>query len=84
MEGPAGWLAGRTRSAQRCKFTRELLLLPDLSTSSFVPAFYPLLTPDCAPVLSVSVKYLWVSVYIYTRVDVEASFIALSVVTSIW
>ena len=67
----------------RCKFTRELLLLPDLSTSSFVPAFYPLLTPDCAPVLSVSVRYLWTSVYFYTCVDVEASFIALSVVTSI-
>ena len=83
VSGGTSRLAGRTRSAQRCKFTRELLLLPDLSTSSFVPAFYPLLTPDCAPVSSVSVKYLWVSVYFYTRVDVEASFIALSVVTSI-
>ena len=83
--------AGPARTL-RCKFTRELLPLPDISSSS-VSSFYPLLTLFSLHVENTYniqtfvicaflywCKYSWVSVC----ADVEANFIALSVVTSIW
>ena len=65
----------------RCKFTRELLLPPDLSTSSFVPSFLSTFnTGLCTCFLCLCQLFVR---QCYTCVDVEASFIAVIVVTSI-